>query len=415
MKLATKTFVGIVLGLLTGLVLSIYFPNIFKILNEYIFDPVGTLFIDGIKMTVVPLVFFSIVSGVTTVADPKKLGRIGGKTILIFLLGIAVSTGLIWAGIIDPGENVNISKTDEKVELKEAPSMKDILTNIVPSNPVKAMAEGDMLQILFFALMVGIGMALLKEKTKHIQQFIEQANEVMMKLVGIIVKVIPYAAFALIARAVGEAGIELMGSIVWYMLTVLVGLVFHGAITYSAMIIFLARRSPLHFYRKMAPAMQVAFSTSSSAATLPVTMECVEKGLKVPKSICSLVVPLGTTINMDGTAIMHGVASVFIAQLYGVDLSLTDQLTIVLTSTLASAGAPAIPGAALVPLTMVLTSVGLPVDGAAIAIIIGVDRLIDMAKTVINVTGDAVCSTVVCKMEESRETPSLSTDFSRSE
>ena len=243
-------------------------------------------------------------------------------------------------------------------------------------------------------------MALLGEKADRVKAVIEQGNEVTIKMVDLVMKTAPYAAFALMARAIGQAGIELIGSMAWYMVTILGALLLHMAVIYSLLIWTLAKMNPLHFFKAMGPAMEVAFTTSSSAATLPVTMECVERDLKVPKSISSFVLPLGATVNMDGTAIMQGVAAVFIAQLYGIDLSLVEQGMILLTATLASIGTAAVPGAGLVILSMVLTSVGLPVEG--IAIIMGVDRLLDMSRTVTNITGDACVAVCVARTEERR-------------
>ena len=302
------------------------------------------------------------------------------------------------ANVIAPGEGVNIGEASEKPDIQEAPPIKETLLNIIPENPVQAMAEAEMLQIIFFALFFGIAMALLGEKADRVKAVIEQGNEVTIKMVDLVMKTAPYAAFALMARAIGQAGIELIGSMAWYMVTILGALLLHMAIIYSLLIWALGKMNPLHFFKAMGPAMEVAFTTSSSAATLPVTMECVERDLKVPKSISSFVLPLGATVNMDGTAIMQGVAAVFIAQLYGIDLSLVEQGMILLTATLASIGTAAVPGAGLVILSMVLTSVGLPVEG--IAIIMGVDRLLDMSRTVTNITGDACVAVCVARTEE---------------
>jgi Na+/H+-dicarboxylate symporter len=313
---------------------------------------------------------------------------------------VAITIGLMLANVIAPGEGVNIGEASEKPDIQEAPPIKETLLNIVPENPIQAMAEADMLQIIFFALFFGIAMALLGEKADRVKAVIEQGNEVTIKMVDLVMKTAPYAAFALMARAIGQAGIELIGSMAWYMVTILGSLILHMAVIYSLLIWVLAKMNPLQFFKAMGPAMEVAFTTSSSAATLPVTMECVERDLKVPKSISSFVLPLGATVNMDGTAIMQGVAAVFIAQLYGIDLTLVEQGMILLTATLASIGTAAVPGAGLVILSMVLTSVGLPVEG--IAIIMGVDRLLDMSRTVTNITGDACVAVCVAKTEERR-------------
>ncbi len=402
LSITTKILIGIVSGALVGLILNIYFPHIFEPLNEYLFDPIGVLFIKAIKMIVVPLVFFSIAIGAAGIADPKKLGRIGGKTIALYLIttAVAITFALLLANVINPGEGTDIPLGTEKPEISASPDIKETLLNIVPENPVQALASAEMLQIIVFALFFGIGMALLGEKVSRVKEFIDQSNEVMIKLVALIMKTAPYAAFALIARAVGAAGIDLIGSMGWYMLTIIFTLLVHMFISYTILLVLFAKMNPVFFLKGIFPVMEVAFTTSSSAATLPVTMECAERNLKIPKSISSFVLTLGATINMDGTAIMQGVAVVFIAQLYGIPLDIQAQLMIILTATLASIGTAAVPGAGMITLAMVLNAVGLPVEG--IAIVLGVDRLLDMSRTVTNVVGDLVVACVVAKGEEKR-------------
>jgi Na+/H+-dicarboxylate symporter len=402
-SLTKKILIGILLGLIVGVILNLYFPSAFVVLNQYLFDPVSNLFIKAIKMVVVPLVFFSLVSGAAGIADPKKLGRIGGKTIVLYMLttAIAITFAVILANIIQPGTGVTIDQTTEEVKVDKPPSMIDTLVNIVPENPVKAMAEAEMLQIIFFALLFGIGIALLGNKANRIKEVIEQGNEVTLKLVTLVMATAPYAAFALMARAIGESGIELIGSMAIYMITLLLALLLHMGVTYSTLLAVFAKMNPIFFFKRMMRAMEVAFTTSSSAATLPVTMDVAENDFKVPKSISSFVLPLGATINMDGTAIMQGVAAIFIAQLYGIPLGIDDQLMIILTATLASIGTAAVPGAGMIMLTLVLQSVGLPVEG--IAIVLGVDRLLDMSRTATNIAGDACVAVVVAKGEETRQ------------
>ncbi|MDR6225861.1 dicarboxylate/amino acid:cation symporter [Desmospora profundinema] len=399
MSLTKKILIGIFLGLVTGLVLHLFFPNTFESVNTYLFAPVADLFLRAIKMIVVPLVFFSIAIGAAGMADPKKLGRVGGKTIFFYLIttAIAISLALVFANVIGPGNGANVSLPESQPEINEAPPVMDTLLNIVPDNPVTALAEGQMLQIIFFALVFGLGMAFLGSKVERVREVVEQANEIMMWLVHQLMKVVPYAAFALMAKAIGEAGIDLIGSMALYMITLVLVLLVHMLVTYGSFLKFVAKISPFRFYKNMFPAMEVAFTTSSSAATLPVTMDRVENGLKVPKSISSFVLPLGATINMDGTAIMQGVAAIFIAQVYGIDLTLTQQLLIILTATLASIGTAAVPSAGIVMLTVVFPTVGLPLEG--LAIVLGVDRLLDMARTATNITGDAMVATCVAKTE----------------
>lgn len=403
MSLTKKILIGILLGLIVGIVLNLYSPAVFKVLNTYLFDPVSNLFIKAIKMVVVPLVFFSLVAGAAGIADPKKLGRIGVKTIVLYTLttAVAITFALILANLIDPGEGTNIATSVEKPKIEEAPSIMDTFVNIVPENPIQAMAEAEMLQIIFFALLFGIGMAILGDKASRMREVIEQGNEIMLKLVSFVMATAPYAAFALMARAIGESGIELIGSMGMYMITLLLALLLHMGITYSTLLTLFAKMNPLFFFKRMLRAMEVAFTTSSSAATLPVTMDVAERDFNVPKSISSFVLPLGATINMDGTAIMQGVAAIFIAQLYGIPLGIEEQLMIILTATLASIGTAAVPGAGLIMLTMVLQTVGLPIEG--IAIVLGVDRLLDMSRTANNIAGDVCVACVVAKGEENLE------------
>ncbi|EFV74686.1 dicarboxylate/amino acid:cation symporter [Cytobacillus sp. FSL W8-0315] len=412
MKLATKTLIAIMLGVLTGLGLSIFAPNLYGILNSYIFSPIGELFIKAIKMIVIPLVFSAVVLSITSIGSPKKLGQLGGKTVILFVVTtmIACSIGIIAAIIIGPGKNVVIPESSSisqnenhnghgasATDTVEIPTLKDTILNIIPSNPFEAFTSGDMLQVLTFSIFFGIGLALLGDRAGTINQFINQLNELMMKLVQIIMKVIPYAAFSLVATSIGTAGLELVGSMVKYLVVIAVGLIVHVAFTYGSMISLFTKIKPAHFFHKMIPAVGTAFATSSSAATLPVTKSCCENELKISKDVSSFVLPLGMTINMNGASMSHGVAAVFVAQLNGIELGLAQYLTIVLISLLASIGAPAIPGGGIVSLSMVFLAVGLPIDGVGIAIILGLFRLVDMALTSVNVLGDAVCASIVDK------------------
>ncbi|MCU1808178.1 dicarboxylate/amino acid:cation symporter [Cytobacillus firmus] len=412
MKLATKTLIAIMLGVLTGLGLSIFAPNLYGILNSYIFSPIGELFIKAIKMIVIPLVFSAVVLSITSIGSPKKLGQLGGKTVVLFIVTtmIACTIGITAATIIGPGKNVVIPESSSisqnenhnghgasATDTVEIPTLKDTILNIIPSNPFEAFTSGDMLQVLTFSIFFGIGLALLGDRAGTINQFINQLNELMMKLVQIIMKVIPYAAFSLVATSIGTAGLELVGSMVKYLVVIAVGLIVHVAFTYGSMISLFTKIKPAHFFHKMIPAIGTAFATSSSAATLPVTKSCCENELKISKDVSSFVLPLGMTINMNGASMSHGVAAVFVAQLNGIELGLAQYLTIVLISLLASIGAPAIPGGGIVSLSMVFLAVGLPIDGVGIAIILGLFRLVDMALTSVNVLGDAVCASIVDK------------------
>lgn len=402
-SLTVKVLTGLVLGAIVGLLINLFAPGSFETLNTYVFVPVGQLFLSLINMLVVPLVFFSIVLGTAGLGDPAKLGRIGLKTITYFLVTttIAIVIGLSLASVIQPGLAGDFDLEGASFESEKAPSVVDTLLNIIPSNPLAALTEGNMLQIIVFAVFVGLAITALKEKTAGLLKLMEQGNEVMMYLVGIVMKFAPYGTFALIATAVGSQGFSAMKAMGAYMLVILAALAIHAAITYGGTIAFLAKKNPIWFFKKFAPAMTVAFSTSSSTATLPVSMEVAQKELGVPKSISSFVQPLGATINMDGTAIMQGVATMFIAQAYGIDLTAIELATVVLTAVLASIGTAGVPGVGLIMLAMVLSSVGLPVAG--IGLVIGIDRLLDMTRTAINISGDAACAVFVAETEGKRD------------
>lgn len=401
MNLSIKIIIALVLGALTGILLNLFAPDFFPPLDTYVFNPLGKIFINLITMLVVPIVFISIVLGTAGLGDPKKLGRIGLKTIFFFLVStsIAISIALALAYLFEPG-NVGTFQTEGlEYSSEEAPPISDTLLNIIPTNPIQAFAEASMLQIIAFAIFIGFALTMLEPKVGRVKELFEQGNEIMMFLVNLIMKFAPYGTFALIASAIGQQGFGAIKAMSLYMLVVILALVVHAIVTYGSSVLILAKKNPVDFFKGFAPAMSIAFSTSSSSATLPVSMSVAQKNLGVPKSISSFVQPLGATINMDGTAIMQGVATVFIAQVYGVELGFTALLIIVLTAVLASIGTAGVPGVGLIMLAMVLTSVDLPVEG--IALIIGIDRLLDMARTAVNITGDAACAVVVSKSEES--------------
>ncbi len=400
LKLATKIIIGLITGAIVGLLLNIFSPDLFGTLNTFLFTPLGKIFLNLINMLVVPIVFFSITLGVAGLGDPKKLGRIGFKTIAFFLVttAIAIIIGLALAMIIQPGNVGNFDTAGAKFEAEEAPSTAETLLNIVPTNPIKAFAEGNMLQIIVFSIFVGYGITMLGKKSSALLNVVEQGNDLMMFLVNLVMKFAPYGTFGLIATAVGSQGLPAIKAMGLYMSVVVLALIIHAIFTYGSAVFFLAKYNPLTFFKKFAPAMSVAFSTSGSNATLPVSMETAQKELKVPESISSFVQPLGATINMDGTAIMQGVATIFIAQVYGVSLSPMELVTVVLTAVLASIGTAGVPGVGLIMLAMVLSSVNLPVAG--IGLILGIDRLLDMARTAINITGDAACALYVSETEK---------------
>lgn len=408
LKLSTKIILSLILGAVVGIFMNVYTGNIFPYFDQYFFSPLGSIFLNLIKMLVVPLVFFSLVIGVTGLGDPKQLGRIGIKAISYFLVttAIAIVIGIGLSYIFQPGKVSEFNLDNVTYEANEAPPVMDTLLNIIPTNPIQAFAEGNMLQIITFSVFVGLALTVLGDRVKGVTRIFEQGNEIMMYLVGLVMKFAPYGTFGLIASAIGKQGFDAMKAMGVYMFVVLFALLIHAVVTYGGTIGFIAKRSPVQFFKEFFPAMTVAFSTSSSSATLPVSMDIAQKKLGVPKSISSFVQPLGATINMDGTAIMQGVATIFIAQVVGADLTLGQLVTVVLTAVLASVGTAAVPGVGLVMLAMVLQSVSLPVEG--IALIIGIDRLLDMARTAINSTGDAACAVMITELERRKEGQAIS-------
>ncbi|KAB7704922.1 cation:dicarboxylase symporter family transporter [Bacillus aerolatus] len=402
MKLTGRIIIALIAGAIVGLLLNIFAPNVYNVLDPYLFTPLGRIFLNLISMLVVPIVFLSIILGAAGLGDPKKLGRIGLKTITYFLIttSIAIIIGLIVAGVVQPGEAGNFDVESAEFSAEKAPPVGETLLNIIPKNPLDAMTQGNMLQIIAFALFIGLALTALGEKTKGVLNLVEQGNDIMMYLVGVVMKFAPYGTFGLIASAIGSQGWSAIKAMGIYMICVLAALIIHGLLTYGGTILLLARKSPVWFFKNFAPAMSVAFSTSSSNATLPISMEVAQTRLNVPKSISSFVQPLGATINMDGTAIMQGVATLFIAQVYGIDLSLGELATVVLTAVLASIGTAGVPGVGLIMLAMVLSSVGLPVEG--IGLILGIDRVLDMARTAVNISGDAACAVYVAETEKKK-------------
>ncbi|CDQ37815.1 MULTISPECIES: dicarboxylate/amino acid:cation symporter [Virgibacillus] len=403
MNLTKKILIALVLGVIAGIGLTFSSNDFFSAIDTYVLNPVGEIFLNLIMMIVVPIVFVSIVLGTAGLGDPSKLGKIGIKTIGFYLVTTAVALviGLGVGLILEPGQAGTFDTENASYEEEAAPPIMDTFINIIPENPIEAMSTGNMLQIIAFAVFIGVALAILGEKTSGIHKLFEQANEILIFLVNAIMKTAPYGAFALIASAIGEAGLDALGSMAMYMVAVILALLIHGAVTYSLAIKGLGKASPIKFYKLFFPAMSVAFSTSSSSATLPVSMKMAQERLGVKKSISSFVQPLGATINMDGTAIMQAVATVFIAQVYAEPLGISQMLMVVLTATLASIGTAGVPGVGLIMLAMVLKQVGLPVDG--IALIIGVDRLLDMLRTSLNITGDAACAYIISESDKRNE------------
>ncbi|MGR6001991.1 dicarboxylate/amino acid:cation symporter [Bacillus cereus] len=405
MKQTKAILIALFLGLVVGLTLNLVAPSIFEPLNQYVFNPIGQLFIRLIKMLVVPVVFISIVLGAAGLGDPKQLGRIGLKSISFFLVttAVAISIAVTFALIIKPGAGGNFKTEGLKYEgAKTETSFVDTLLNIVPDNPAKAMADGNMLQIIAFAVLIGLGIAILGKRVQGIHSLLEQGNELMMYLVNLVMKLAPIGTFGLLASSVGKMGLAGVVAMFKYMIVVMLVLIIHGVFVYGDLLKVLAKESIVRFFKHFGPVMAIGFSTSSSNASLPFAMKTAQDKLGVPKAISSFVQPLGATINMDGTAIMQGVATVFIAQVYGVELTLPQLAMVVLTAVLASIGTAGVPGVGLVMLTMVLNQVNLPVEG--IALIIGIDRILDMSRTAVNISGDAICAMIVAKSEEKYNT-----------
>jgi Na+/H+-dicarboxylate symporter len=406
-------YTKILIGLLAGAVFGVLANQLG--FSDFVFSyikPIGSVFIRLISMVVVPLVFASLLVGTTSLNDISKLGRIGVKTLAYYLCTtiIAVSIGLFLANAFRPGAGLSqqtrtklIQNSGEQAAAPtettlKRPTMKDVLLNIIPTNPIQAFTEGNMLQIIFFALLTGICLNLIpSERSQPVIKFFEAVNEVVIQMVHIIMKIAPYGVFALISSVISDFGLNILFILLKYSLVVIAGLVLHVTIVYSLAIRIFSKQKFRTFLRGIRPAQLIAFSSASSSATLPVTMECTERYLGVPRQICSFALPLGATINMDGTALYQGVSAVFIAQVYGMGLTLAQQLTVVLTATLASIGTAGTPGSGVITLAIVLKSIGVPLEG--IAIIMGVERILDMCRTVVNITGDASCAVVVASTE----------------
>ena len=398
-KILAAMLFGAILGIILNNI-SVYNSLINQYLSNGVFEVVGKLFVNSLKMLVVPLVFCSITVGITSLGNLSLMGRVGLKAIIIYLLttAFAITLALIFAIFIEPGQGYEIDSSIQ-FSAKEAPSLSSVLTSIVPSNPILAMADGEMLQIILFAIILGIAITITGSKAESFKKGIISLNEIMMSMVTIVMKFAPLGVFCLIAKTFATQGIDMIIPLASYFFTVTIVLILHVLLTYSAFLKLIGKVSPFLFLKKMRTAIVFAFSTASSNATIPVTLNTVEKRLGVDKSVASFTVPLGATINMDGTAIMQGVATVFIASVYMVDLTIGDYLTVVLTATLASIGTAGVPGVGLIMLTMVLTQVGLPVEG--VALIIGIDRLLDMMRTAVNITGDSMVSLITSKSEKS--------------
>ena len=401
MELYTKILLGLVLGTVAGLV---FHQTIVE------FKPIGTAFIRLIQMVVMPLVLASLFIGTASLGDIRKMGRVGGKTILFYLIytAFSVAVGLFLANLFKPGSGLpehikqalmqNYSaQVGAKVAGAAKPSIVNTFLNIIPTNPFSALSQGVLLQIIFFAIFGGAVVTMIPpEKGKLLVNIMDALNDLMIKTVHVVIKVAPYGVFALIASVIGSFGMDILVSLLKYSLLTILGLLFLN-FTYPFVVHFLGHIRPGKFLKGILPAQLVAFSTSSSSATLPVTIEVCEENLGVSNEIASFVLPLGATINMNGTALYQGISALFIAQVYGMHLTLADQLVIVLTATLASVGTAGAPGVGMLMLVIVLKQIGIPLEG--IALILGVERILDMFRTTINITGDAAAAVVVASSE----------------
>ncbi len=388
-----KLWVKIAIGLVSGTVLGVILGDKVSFLK-----PFGDLFLNAIKMLIVPLVFSSLVVGVTSLKDPGKLGRVGFKAFMAYLVTtvFAISIGLFFGHVLNPGGSMHLSLSDTSMAPTEQ-SLVETLVNIIPANPMQAMADGQILQIIMFALLFGVALVLIGDKAQPVTDFFNAIAEAMYKLTDMVMAMAPYGVFALMAWVGGSYGLAILLPLGKVILAVYLACLVHALGVYSLILLFVGRLNPLRFFYGVKEALSVSFSTSSSAATLPVSLREVQDNLGVSKGVASFVLPLGATINMDGTAIYQGVTALFIAQAFGVDLSFAQMATIVLTATLASIGTAGIPGAGLIMLSLILSSVGLPMEG--LALVAGVDRVLDMIRTTVNVTGDCMVATLVAKSE----------------
>ena len=403
MNLASKVFIALVAALITGLALNLSGLTesswVDKNLINGVFYIGGAIFVNALKMLIVPLVLFSLIPGILGIGDVRLLGKIGGKSFVLYLAttAIAITTAITFAVIADIGTGLNLP-LQEAFEGKQAnKSFIEILIGIVPSNIIAAMANAETLSIIFVSIFFGI--ALLSEAKKSVEliKIIEQMNNIVMRMIEMVMFFAPYAVFCLVAKAIAELGFDLVLEVAGYFAVIMTALIFHAFVTQMFLLRALTGLSIGIFLRKIRNAQLFAFSTSSSAATIPVTLRAVQQRLGVDRAVSSFSVPFGATINMDGTAMMQGVATVFIANLYGVELGLSGYITVIITSVLASIGTAAVPSVGLVMLSLVFAQVGLPIE--AIGLIIGVDRIIDMVRTAVNVTGDTVITTIVAKSE----------------
>jgi len=401
MTLTARILMGLGLGLIVGILLN--FTGYGDFIKDYIVSGLfyigGQIFLSSLKLLVVPVVFISLVVGTSSLGDIRYIGRLGGKTLGLYLITtlLAISIALVIALFVSPGRGFELVSAAE-FNAKDAPALTKVLIDIFPSNPIQAMADGNMLQIIVFSLLLGVAITSAGAAGKRIADFFSDLNEIVMRLVMIVMEIAPFGVFFLIAKVFAEQGFGAIVPLAKYFFTVVIVLFIHAIFVYSGLLKTLSGLSPVQFFKNFRNPIAFAFSTASSNATIPVTLEAVEKHCGVKNSVASFTIPLGATVNMDGTSIMQGVATIFVAQAYGLDLSLTQLGMVVVTATLASIGTAGVPGVGLVMLSMVFRQVGLPLEG--IGLILGVDRLLDMLRTVVNITGDAAVTCIVAKSEK---------------
>lgn len=389
MKLWVKILIALALGIVTGLIFGE---------QAVILKPLGMMFLSLINMIIVLLVLASMTCGITSIHDPQKLGRVGLKSVILYLSTtvIAIIIGLLFAQVFHPGSTLTMAQTTEVV-VSKAPSLSSILLSVIPENPVRSLAEGNVLQIIVFAIFLGISINFAGPKGRPVLEFLESLADVMYRLTSIVMEFSPIGVFAIMASTTGVSGAQVLLPLLKFLLTFYSACLVHTIVVFCGLLWFLAKLSPWPFFRGMGDALMVAFSTSSSSAALPVTMHCAQENLGVSKNISSFVLPLGSTVNMNGAAIFQGMAVMFIAQAYGIELSWQSLLTIVVTATLSAVGAAGIPGSGFIMLSVVFSSVGLPIEG--LALLAGIDRIREMGSTVMNVMGDAVVAVYVAKVE----------------
>ena len=399
LSLTSKIFIGLIAGVICGVIFNLFVPASYvrdTIIIDGICYVIGNGFIKLMKMLVVPLVFCSLVCGASAIGDTKTLGKVGGKTIAFYLAttAIAVTVAISVAALIKPGIGLNMNLIEaENVTVAEKTSAVDTLLDIIPDNPFSSLANGNMLQVIVFALIVGILLAKMGERAELVANFCSQFNDLMMEMTNLVMSFAPIGVFFMLTRTFANLGFDAFIPLLKYMGSVVLGLGVQCFVVYMILLFVFTRLNPFKFIKKFFPVMAFAFSTSTSNATIPLNIETLEEKIGVSRKVSSFTIPLGATINMDGTSIMQGVAVVFAAQAYGINLGISGYLTVIATATLASIGTAGIPSVGLVTLTMVFSAVGLPVE--AITLIMGIDRILDMLRTAVNVTGDAVCTTVV--------------------